>query len=218
MTISTVLQPSSADTMIINVTPTTNYGTNAILAIGDPSGAANAAYRTLVKFDLSSIPANARILSAALELNEYSASDTAGVGSWAANVYGVLKNWVESQATWNNYSTGNAWAVAGLGAGDVTVVLDSITLDGTAAAGFVTWNGSGIADAVQAWVDGSVSNYGFAIIAPSAEIQGAAPLAANLFRSNDYGTAGDRPKLTVTYSMGVPLVGGSLVGGQLIGG
>ena len=216
--ITTVLQPSSADTMIINVTPTVNYGTDVLLAIGDSSGAASAAYRILVKFDLSGIPANAKIVSAALALNEHTAYDTAGVGSWAANVHGVLKNWVEAQATWNNYSTGNAWAVAGLGAGDVTVALDSITLDGTAAAGFVTWSGSGLVTLVQAWVNGSVSNYGVAIAAPTAENKGVAPLSSNLFRSTDYGTAGDRPKLTVTYSMGLPLINGGLVGTQLIGG
>lgn len=218
MTISTTIQPASADTFILSATPTTNYGTNALITIGDSSGSASAAYRTLLKFDLSSIPTNAKILSAVLELYEYAAYDTAGTGSWSATLYSVLKNWVEAEATWNNYSAGNAWSVAGCGAGDISSAIDSLTMDGTAAAGFVSWSGSGLVAAVQQWVDGTSSNYGLLLAAPTAEFKGAAPLSSNLFRSSNYGTAGERPRLTVTYSMGVPLVGGSLVGGQLTEG
>jgi hypothetical protein len=219
MTISTTIQPAAADTFILSATPTTNYGTNALIAIGDSSAAASAAYRILAKFDLSGIPANAKIITAALELNEYQAYDTAGTGSWTAALYAMLRDWVEAEATWNQYSSGNNWTTAGAsGAGDIGSAVDGITLDGTAAVGFVTWNGAGLAALVQAWVEGSVSNYGVLIAAPTAEYKGVAPLSANLFRSNVYATSGDRPKLTVTYSMGLPLVNGGLVGGHLIGG
>lgn len=218
MTISTTIQPATADTFILNATPTTNYGTNVLVAIGDSSGSANAAYRILIKFLLTSIPANAKVLTAALELNEYSAFDTAGTGSWAAHLYPLLRNWVQAEATWNVYSSGNSWTTAGAsGAGtDIGASADNITLDGTAAAGFVTWSGSGLVSLVQSWVNGSVSNYGVLIAAPTAEFKGVAPLSSNLFRSSDYGTAGDRPKLTVTYAMGLPLVNGGLVGSQLV--
>jgi len=136
------------------------------------------------------------------------------VGSWTAAVYPCLRNWVEAEATWNQYSSGNNWTTAGAsGAGDISTAVDGITLDGTAAAGFVKWNGSGLAALVQAWVSGSANNYGVVIAAPSAENKGVGPLAANLFRSSDYGTSGDRPKLTITYALGKALVDGALVGG-----
>lgn len=220
MPIETIIQPAAADTFILNATPTTNYGTNALIAIGDATAAASAAYRILLKFNTSGIPVNARVLTAALELNEYAAYDTAGTGSWSASLYPLLRNWVEAEATWNQYSSGNNWTTAGAaGVGsDINASVDSITLDGTAAAGFVTWNGSGLVSLVQSWVNGSLANYGVAVAAPTAENKGAAPLSANLFRSTDYGTAGDRPKLTVTYAMGLPLVDGGLVGSQLVGG
>lgn len=206
--------------MIISATPTTNYGTNAIIAVGDASAAASAAYRTAVKWNLSAIPASARVTAVALALDEYSAFDTGGVGSWSASLYTLLRNWVEAEITWNQYSSGNNWTTAGAaGVGtDISAAIDSLTLDGTAAAGFVTWSGSGLLAVVQGWIDGTYSNYGVLIAATAAEYRGVAPLSGNLFRSTDYGTSGDRPKLTVTYAIGGPLVNNGLVNSGLVNG
>lgn len=220
---TTTIQPDATDgndTFILNTTATTNYGTNVLLAIGDSSGSVSAAYRVPIKFDLSSIPANARVLAVELGLNEYAAYDTAATGSWAAHLYTLLRNWVEAEATWNVYSSGNNWTTAGAAGADtdISASVDSITLDGTAAVGFVTWSGSGLVSLVQDWVDGSVSNYGVLIAAPSAEYKGVAPLSSNLFRSSDYGTAGDRPYIEVTYAFSLPLVNGGLVNTGLVNG
>ena len=219
MAIATTIQPASADTFIVNVTPTTNYGTNALLAVGDSSASANAAYRTLVKFSLTGIPSNAVVTAASLSLLEYAAYDTASAGSWSVSLYPLLRNWVQAEATWNVYSSGNNWSTAGAsGAGDVGAAVDSITLDGTAAAAFVAWSGSGLVSLVQSWISGATQNYGVAIAALSAENKGVAPMAANLFRSTDYGTAGERPKLSIEYVLGRSLVNSGLMQSQQIAG
>lgn len=200
-TTQSVFNPT-ADTFLLNATPTTNYGSNALLAIGDSTGAASAAYESMLKFDLSSIPATAVVTAVSLQLREYLAYDTASVGEWNAEVWRVLKDWVGSEATWNIRQTGSSWATAGaraLGkdAGDEPV--DSIVLDGVAANDWVEWTGLGLVSLVQGWVDGTYDNYGVIITALDAESQGTTPLAANIFRSADYSISAYHPRLVVWY-------------------
>lgn len=87
----------------------TNYGTSAI-AVGK-SSATTYIYRSLIKFDLSSIPSTATVSSATMSLYYYSGTD--GGGSNTIKIYRQLKDWVESQCTWNSYKTGTAWTEAG---------------------------------------------------------------------------------------------------------
>lgn len=91
--------------------PTTTNGAAEDFYIGDISAGA-AIERALIKFDLSSIPAGAVINSATLSIvpftdNSSNASDY--------TVYRVLRAWIETQATWNVYTTGNNWGTAGAG-------------------------------------------------------------------------------------------------------
>ena len=56
------------DTYIDNGSATTDFGTEVSLRIGEGNGSTNDLNRSLIKFDLSSIPANATITSATLSL------------------------------------------------------------------------------------------------------------------------------------------------------
>lgn len=196
---TTVVLNPSADAPIISATPTTNYGTLNILETGDLSPSASAYIRSLIKFDVSSIPSNAIIVSAKLELYESTAYDSNGVGSWSVNVHRVLVDWNEAQVTYNNRLTGTAWTVAGAGQDVLITPSATITLDATAAAAFVSWESHGLRDDVQRWVQGTLANYGWWMIAPSVEAQGTTQLGGNIFASRDHATAGIRPKLTITY-------------------
>ena len=95
--------------------PTTNYQNSSFSETS--YWAASQEQKTLIKADLSNIPADATILSAQIRLNS-----TVGVGDnvgYTVEVYRVLRNWVLSEVTWNVYSTGNSWATAGAeGTGD----------------------------------------------------------------------------------------------------
>lgn len=103
-----VLNPS-ADSYIINSAPTTNPGLESQLYVGELNGTSDLT-RTLVKFDLSVIPANAIISSVVFSLFIFSdRSDTATT----LNIYRLKRNWVETQVTWNQYSSGNNWQTQG---------------------------------------------------------------------------------------------------------
>lgn len=106
------LQPdgaAGADTIVLSDQATTNFSTNASLYVGELKSSTSIR-RTLIKFDLSSIPDNARIISATLSLFcNGDESDTPR----AFKVYRLKRNWVLSQVTWNIFSTGNNWQTAG---------------------------------------------------------------------------------------------------------
>ena len=196
-----VLTPT-ADSMIIDATSSTNYGSNTTVAIGDSTPSASSKYRTAIKFDTSSIGADAYIVSAKLQLYEYSAYDTTGIGPWDAEVYRSLKDWSGAEITWDIRKTGSKWATSGATAEDKDIdpdPIDSISLDGVAETGFVEWSGEGVLDLVRKWVDGTYTNNGLVIAAPSVESIGTTPMAANLFRSSDYAYQEFVPRLVIEY-------------------
>lgn len=112
---TTIIQPSSADAYILNTSATTNFGTAGSLNSGR-DGSGNI-YRSLIKFDLSSIPSSEVVISATLGLRLL--ADSAGYDvTW--EIYQILLDWNEAQATWNARLTGTNWNTAGaMGAGDI---------------------------------------------------------------------------------------------------
>jgi hypothetical protein len=84
--------------------------TQTTTRIGESNNSTNDIYRTLIKFDLSSIPANAMITSATLSLwtaNDYSDNDR------TIRVYRLKVPFNELQATWNEAASGVSWESAG---------------------------------------------------------------------------------------------------------
>ena len=217
---TTILQPDSAgfDTYIRSTDPTGNVGTSTFLQLGDNSGNPDK-NRPLIKFDVSSIDSGDTVSSATLSLFEFGANnENGGPASWDAEMRRLLENWVEGEATWNIYSTGNNWTTAGADsdANDrVAGTSATLGLDPTAASAFVDWTGATLDDDVQKFVDGTYSNFGWVIEAPTAEGAGSAPRAWNQFRSSDYTTALDRPKLVVVHTSpvtGFPHSYGTIIG------
>ncbi len=106
--LSTVL-----DTYLDNNDLSTNYGSTSPLQIGTALEGKNAAVcRTLLRFDLSSIPAGATINSATLTL-----TNTGGGAIVVSNGFKLLRltrqDWTEAGATWNVYKAGSNWTAAG---------------------------------------------------------------------------------------------------------
>ena len=164
----------------------TNYATSGILHLGDSGGTAQSG---LLAFSgLSAILPTAIISSATLTL--YLA--TKGRNS-TLSVYGLLRNWVESEATWNAYSSGNGWQQAG-GFG----VLDR----DASATGSVAISSTGAKDIsvtalVQAWVNSGRANYGFSL----SEVY-TSNNTYNDYVSSSGATSTQRPKLVVEYILG----------------
>ena len=199
-----VLQPASegagVDTAIGENAPTFSWGGASSMRVGwQPSAKA---FRGLIQFDLSSIPANATVVSATLALicvNEDSADDIDvaahrslvqwyegdGVGSAPPSADGSV--W-----SYRNYNGSVAWAGgAGGGSGSDYAAGASATTTITQASD--TEFGWDVSSDVQNFVDGTYTNYGWWLI-PSAY----AGLNAKYFAtSGDFSAR--YPKLTVIY-------------------
>jgi hypothetical protein len=181
------------DTTLKQVAPTTNYGSETTLyADGDDGSGVDLA--TLIQWGVSGIPAGSVVQSASITLRI--SNSTANT----YNVYGLVRPWSESQATWQNATTSTAWATAGaMAASDRGAVVGTIT--GSTGTRTVALNGAGIS-LVQSWVDGG-TNAGISI-ASATNTDGLD------VRSSEYTTASYRPKLTITY---LPPDSGSGTGG-----
>ena len=183
------------DTFIDDSATSTNYGTETRIAVGEWNSGSSVC-RGLLKFDFTKgtnpPPSNVTVLSATLYL--YAVQDlTNNVRTIRA--YRVLRNWVEGQATWNVYSTGNNWGTAGCSntttdrlatdmgntsvanpPTDITISLDTATVLG--------------------WINGTINNYGM-LLKVDTETDDQTG-----WGSSDNATAGLRPKLVVEYFSG----------------
>ena len=174
------------DTMIKQGSATSNFGTGATIEVDGDDGS-GVDKTILLKWDVSSIPAGKTVTSASLVFRVLDATGN------SYQVYELKQNWVETQSTWNVFSTGNNWQTAGaFGANDRgTVVLGTA---GPASVGTnytVTLNASGIA-LVQNWVNNPATNFGL-VIGNSTSTDGLD------FSSSEAATAVDHPKLVITY-------------------
>lgn len=188
---------TGSDCYIQKEAATTNYN-NAYLLIGE-SNAAVATYRSLIKFDLSSIPSGAQVSAATLSIWVF---EDVSSNARTLRAYRVKRNWVETEATWNVYSTGNSWGTAGC---DNTTSDRDATDMGSASVGAAVSVGTEIQISLTTaemnkFFDGTYTNYGW-LLKVDTEADD-----CYLYDSSGSLTAGERPKLVIEY----------LAGGQLI--
>ncbi|WP_256717970.1 DNRLRE domain-containing protein [Shewanella sp. UCD-KL12] len=175
------------DAYISELNSSSNYGLNPNLYIDGDDGA-GVDLSSLIRWDLTQVPVDAIIESVAITLDVFNPSSS------QYDVYSLNRDWAETQVTWQAYSTGQAWEVAGaLGAADRNLVsLASIS----PSSGLYTFNlnTAGIA-LVQSWVDGSANNYGIILASTSASD------GADFYARESSST---HPKLTLIYSLPQP--------------
>ena len=185
-------QAISESTYIAQAAPTTNVGSNASLFVGQ-SGAGGIR-RSLVRHP--SIPSDIYVLANPI-LSLYCVSDSL-TGDRLVTVYRCKRNWVEDQATWNIYSTGNNWTSAGaMGAGDYdSTPLGTATLPYTIAA-----NAEFQIPLDETLFKEYINNQA---TYPGGLLVVMVETAADLWNihSNDSATEGYRPKLTFDYWLG----------------
>ena len=169
-----ITEAAVADTFVANSVlggnATFNYG--ALLGFGSDDGMRVANQKTgLIKFDISSIPADQVIQSAALRLGAQQINN----GSGSIDVYMQTQDWGEGnksgaaagpgEATWNNPdgTTGTPWGgfAGGFGPGitEGTDILDSQTI----AAIVPTMTSWDVTAAVDAWYQGTSPNHGLIV-------------------------------------------------------
>lgn len=153
--------------------PTLNYGTISPINV---YASTSDARRIYVEFNTSAIPAGATITSANLSLYLSSApSSTRNHG-----VHRVTSaSWTETGITWNNQPTVSA--------------ATSTIATGTTSNVWKTWD---VTVDVRGFVNGSYSNYGWSVRDVS-ELDS----ALTSYYSREYGTAGLRPQLNISYSV-----------------
>jgi hypothetical protein len=160
--------------------------------------------RTLIKFDLSDVPAGARITFARLELSVSRIPGNAQPSTITA--HRLTKDWAEGtadaggqegrgaissdgDATWSENVKGeSAWSNEG---GDFDPQ-SSASVVAPGSLGRRAWEGEGMIDDVQDWLSGTEDNFGWILMTGE---------EAKRFNSSD-GTAGEglKPRLTIRFT------------------
>ncbi|MCJ7689680.1 MAG: DNRLRE domain-containing protein [Clostridiaceae bacterium] len=170
------LQPGAVgkDAAISSSIPTNNFGNETYSWVGDFSGIITRLY---IQFNLSSVPANARIVDADLLLYQYI---TFGGSDFTIELLKINNSWDESTVSWDLQPTRSS----------DPIITSSIT------AGATTWNSWDIDDLVQSWLDGGIANYG-ANLKDTHETSGN---TMAYFYTSDYTIdTTKRPKLVISY-------------------
>jgi hypothetical protein len=179
---------TSDDTTISQANPTINYGGTGCDTMTVGYTGVNSASRSLIKFNLASIPAGATIISASLYLDLPLASPASGAGT--VNIHRVTTAFTEGTQCANAGSPNwtSPWTAAG---GDYNA-----TVYGTAA--YTNGQNSSVnvdvTSLVQYWV--STANNG-ALLKLSSE-SGSTYV---IFNTGEAGGIGTRPVLSVTYRL-----------------
>lgn len=179
-----ILQPGTEgiDTYVINRVGNdehNNYGNDTQMRIG--TGDAH----PLIKFDLSSIPTNARIIEVQLALHFEQADN---ISAAQMSVHRLTQPWAEEQATWNIYKTGTSWATLG---GDYDSNVTAITTVSNVNNTWFSWN---ITELMSDWVSGAFTNHGLLLRVANGNVINAR------FTSSDGAVSSNHPKLTITYA------------------
>lgn len=174
------------DAYIASESVTANFGSSTNLSVWQSTSGVLHYY--FLKWDLSSIPTNASVLSASATLVQSNPYNK--IVHW----YECLRDWVESQVTWNSYSTSNNWEEAGAmstidkGGVEVATGTSFKTSDTPYTFSFVP---DGL-KLVQSWVVNPSANYGIKAEQVSSEMSS---------HSREASTVSYRPKLTIVYTL-----------------
>ncbi len=209
-----------SDVYIDIYNPTVNYGSSGNLYVYNsranacPGGPCPGPIRSsLIKFDLSSIPANAYIRAASLSLYENSAPAEA-LGKLQVDVHRLARPFEEMAATWQKATATQNWGLPGA----MHPVQDYVPtyydrrmlyqgdLPWTTTSRQIPYFGFDVTDAVKGWLTNQFPNHGFIV---RADRQVPEALQSDLLRSmrfgsSQYGDASKRPRLIVVYSASAP--------------
>lgn len=194
--ITLVLQPNATtgvDSYIYSGSAKSNFGAAVDMGVGEDNGANNRMARSLIKFDLSSIPANATITSATLSL--WTSTDLSS-NDRIIRVYRLKVPFNEAQVTWNVSATGVNWQIAGAsGANDhENTDIGAITILNNELSNIEKPIMLTPAK-IQEMVNGTFVNRGFIVVADTESND-----RFNYY-SSDSATANQRPKLVIQYTI-----------------
>ena len=202
---SVVLEPAKDNTIYESTGPATSNGAGLSLRVGRTgTTGGNALRRSLMAFDLSTIPAGATITSVSLQI------EVDAVGNPAAldyTLHRVTQDWGEGtsigrgvaggaattdDATWQHaFFPATFWSSVG---GDF--VPAAVATTSVADVGTYTFSSATMVSQVQTWLTMPANNFGWILRGP----EGTNQSAIRLF-SREAPDPANRPQLTVTYSV-----------------
>jgi len=149
---------------------------------------------TIIKWDLSAIPTDATVIEATLYLYLVEAG---GDSTYDMGVHKIINvNPVISALTWNTYDGTNSWTGGGNGGQSDIATAEDIPAVNNTLNEYKTWS---VINMVADWVSAPSDNYGMMVNADA----GATIDSHRLFASTEDSDSSVRPKLIVTYSVGV---------------
>lgn len=155
----------SADSFFTDDYPTNTHGSDTILRIGQSVFPAGSSLRhSVLKFDLGAIKSQLlpgeEIVS--IELRMVIENDTAEKPG-TVECYRLLRDWVESEVNWNEYSSGNSWQTGGASGAndrDATLVGSFTTTASDSGPKTMTLD----TDIVLGMMNGTYPNYGWILV------------------------------------------------------
>ncbi|MDO8688675.1 MAG: DNRLRE domain-containing protein, partial [Dehalococcoidia bacterium] len=174
---SAVLQPTG-DSYVDQNGPNQNFGTGSTLDVqSNNTKTPNSNRRTFVAFGLSSIPSGTPVQSAKLRLF----MTQSPASSRTYNASRVTAVWAQSTMTWNNQPP-------------VAPSATSSTATGTNVNVWLTWD---VTPDVQAFVNGTLPNYGWRI---KDGVESDSGTFLSVFDSQSSRVPGQRPQLVIDYT------------------
>lgn len=206
--IITVTGPASTqDATVTLETPDTALGGNAQdgnLQIRNEPTSTGA---TLLRFDLPTLGAGEYVESVTMDLNYFANTSASGTPTIEVTVHRLLDSWVETEATWNSRSTGNAWAGGNIFAesSGEPINYDSATLASASMTrddfGIVSFSGAQLTSTIEDMMEGTLTNNGFILKASGGTVGN----TRFLFMSSDRtGSGVILPELTITTDVPEP--------------
>lgn len=114
----------------VNLDDTTGMDTIA----ARPQGAGTNRLRSLIAFSLTSLPANATVVTATLKLADHVTDELV---ARIAAIHKITAAWTDGQVTWNNRATATPWTLAG---GDFNAAKATVTLPSPSTGATFSWD------------------------------------------------------------------------------
>jgi hypothetical protein len=148
----------------------------------------------LVRFDVSSMPHGARIISAAVRYYVVNAINMPTPLPIEVRAYKVNRPWVASEANWLQAQRGQPWSMEGCNRTGPDQDRDGAATGSFTIKAVNTWINLDVTSAMQAWVDDPAQNHGVVLKSPGDRRQYYYQLA-----SAEYADVSRRPELYVVY-------------------
>lgn len=184
------------DTELTEGAPTTNSQADALYEIST-FGSGDRRF-ALIRFDLSGLSGPVTVNSVTLRFNGEGGSATPKT----MQLKRVIRNWVESQATWNVFSTGNSWSTGGglheSNDRSSTVSASEPTTNSTGAGFEYEFTHANLASDVEGFINGDFTNNGWHIGLDNETGGG----GQSWVLTSSKGSDGSRPELEIDYTEG----------------